>query len=590
VATERLGLRDGTFTISPSGIIETTFGLSDATALSSSEAAGNRSFDPLSSSDFYSYRSRRDRHALFRALNENTAYLSQVHPWADVLKTLNGMHPDAKPVFGIFSRIVEFWANHTYCGEIDEDAGDGTVVYSAMPFRCKDEGVRPAIARVLKESRFALYCHTMARIGAMTGEVGLMAVNDRVNRRTHLEVIDPESVIQYVADPTGTCLAYRIVEWRDDPRPGNEHMPQVPYREDAELQYDRDGRPYGCRFRTFLWDEPFAWEENGPRAEWVERYPFVPFVLIPHIRMSPKFPYGHSEGHNALVKILGLDDMASRFANQVATAVDPIYLMAGVDPPAEDEDPVVETSAGLDASGNDVKYPAVYAGPEAKAQPLLSSLDLSHVDIHLQRRIDKLEDEYPELRKDIQNATGDASGKALRAAMMKLFTKAVVRRTGYDRAVADCIKFCIRMAGIYQYDGFADFGAPAVEANPKLLDFAIDGSRPVFRQAPEDRLDVEKMEMANVESADRAGIPPTLYLEMVGKKELVPRLIKAQDAYLERNLEVGRSKQQAPPANDVAAQAIQSKGGAKGLATGNGGGKKRIVAKVGAKPSTNGTA
>src|SRR6478735_9720326 len=187
MAFEALG-RDGSYIVSPSDVFETTFGLTDPRSLSSASAATARPFDALSSSDFYSYKSRRDRHTLFRALNEDTAYLSGVHVWSESLKTLMGMHPSVKPVFGMFSRIVEFWANHTYCGEIDEDAGDGKVVYSAMPFRCKDERSRPAIAKVLKESRFALYCHTMARIGAMCGEVGLMAVNDRVHKRTYLEV------------------------------------------------------------------------------------------------------------------------------------------------------------------------------------------------------------------------------------------------------------------------------------------------------------------------------------------------------------------------------------------------------------------
>jgi hypothetical protein len=580
--------RADAYTISPSGVLETTYGFTDAEALSSSDAAASRRFDPLSSRDFYSYRSRRDRHSLFRALNDGTAYLSDVHSWADSLKSMNGMHPEVKPVFNMFGRIFEFWANHIWCGEVDRKAGDGKKVYSAMPFLCEDEAVRPALAKVLEVSRFALYAPTMARLGAMCGEVGLMAVNDRVNRRTYLEVIDPESIVEYVADPTGTCLAYRLVEFRDDPRAGMQNQPQVLYREDAELVTDARNRPIGCRFATFLDDRPYPWPENGTRSSWVENYPFVPLVLVPHIRMSPKFPFGHSEGHVALIKMFGLDDMASRFANQVATAVDPIYLMSGVEPPRDDEDPVVETSAGLDAYGNEVKFPALYAGADAKAQPLLSSLDLSHVDEHLQRRIDKMEDEYPELRRDIQNATGDASGKALRAAQMKLMTKGVVRRTAYDMAVCDCLRFCLRMGGVEQYPGFEAFGALDMRATPKLLEFSIDGSRPLFREAPEDKLDVESMRLANVESADRAGIPAPHYVESQGYDDLAEGLEESQDEYLDRGLEVGRSKQ-APPVNEAAATAIQSKGGAKGLA-GGGAGKGGTIKAVVRRPATNGAA
>jgi hypothetical protein len=194
--------------------------------------------------------------------------------------------------------------------------------------------------------------------------------------------------------------------------------------------------------------------------------------------------------------------------------------------------------------------PALYGGTEARAQALLAAVDLSHVDGHITLLVEEIEKDYPELVKPIESAAGDASGAALRESKKRCEAKGQTRRAGYDAGLVKAIVQCLRIGGLRGYDGYEAFGP---DAPPESFRFRI-ADRPVFMPDAQDKLDMQTAMLANLESADRAGIPVLAAVELLGMPKEWAAIIKsAQDDALSRGLAVGRSKQAAPP-NDAAAE------------------------------------
>ena len=509
---------------------------------------------PIRERDYGSYPARRGRYAVLWALYENTGYQA-IHRWAAQFKVDFALYPNIRNVFNPYHRLVEFWATHTYTGTIDPETGDGTVRPSAIPIETRNESLRPVIGQILAASDWESNKTILARIGSAVGDVGIFAVDDTLNSQAYMEVIDPTSIVRYVADPQGQCQLYSLEEWRPDPRPGAVvdsygEVNRVVYREDGVLERGDDGKPIGCRFSTYLDDTPFSWSDGSGEHSWVEPYPFVPFVLIAHVKILPKSPFGMSAGQAVLSKIREIDDVASRFGDFVAKAVDVPWLFAGVPTP----------TSNPSATGGPLNIPALYAGAEARAQALLSHLHLGHVDAHIKMLGEEIEQDLPEIRRDIENAVGDASGTALRVAQQRVETKGQSCRAGYDSATVRAIQFCIRISGIRGYAGFEEFSPEKIAADPKVIEFRVK-DRPIFRKDILDNLSVQKEFWANAESADRAGVPIEAYLRDQGwSEERIAMVMKARDDAMEKGLPVGRAKQAAPP-NEAAALAIQAPGG-----------------------------
>jgi hypothetical protein len=515
---------------------------------------------PIPSRDWGSYAARRMRHALFTALYECTSY-SDIHKWAGRLKEDHGLYFSIRNLFNPFYRLVEFWATHLYCGSIDPAIGDGKVVPSAIPIETDSDAVRPAIGIVFEASDWETNKTVYGRLGAMTGEVGLFAVDDTLNGVPYLEVVDPSSIVEYACDAVGNCQRYAIEEWRPDPRPdarkdADGEVERVLYREVGELVRDGEtGLPVACRFRTFLDGEAFDWASNAPVADgegvgvWTEPYPFVPFALVAHQKILPRSPFGVAEGSQVVSKIFGVDDLASRFHDFIYKQVDPIWLFKGVR----------EADMKLVLQGGKDGLPALYGGTEAGAQALIAALNVGDVTDAVEKLKEELKDDFPELRRDIEQAVGDASGAALRAAQQRLVTKAQTRRAGYDAVLRRMIACCIRIGGIRKYPGFEAFTPRALADDPNLINFRI-GDRPVFRQALIDELAAETAYLANAESADRAGITVTAYLELTGRKAWIPVVERERKKAMDLGLAIGRSKQASPP-NEPAAEALQTPGG-----------------------------
>jgi len=507
---------------------------------------------------YTSYKERRARYSLLWALCQGTIfYGDEVHKWLQKFKVDWKLDHDVRTIFNPFYRLVEFWATHIYAGSIDPECGDGKIRPSAVPIETRNEALRPVIAKILVDSDWEQNKTVFCRLGAALGDVALFAVDDVQNERTYLEVIDPNSIVDYEDDGLGCCYRYIIEELRPDPRDtaltDQYGMPyKVIYREEAELLFDEDNQPVGVHFATFLMDAGrIPWDWDGQGEDWEEPYPFLPLVLVPHTKQLPRIPFGQAEGMPMLSKVLECEDIATRYHNFIGKAVDPVWLFKGVNRPED----------ALDLKGGKSGIPSIYGGDNASAQALLAALNLADVDGHLDRLKMEIEADYPELRRDIENAAGDASGVALRVAQQRIETKAQSRRAGYDSALQRAITYCIRIGIIRGYEGVNGLSASEDEDTPVDLQFRI-ADRPVFRAAKLDEMAIEEKFWAIAESADRSGVPIEGFLKLQGwSPDRITIVTKARDEALSQGLSVGRSKQASPP-GQAAATAIQAPGGA----------------------------
>lgn len=506
---------------------------------------------------YSSYPERRARYSLLWSLAQGTIfYGDEVHRWLKKFKNDFKLDPDCRTIFNPFYRLTEFWATHIYAGSIDPLCGDGKIQPSAIPIVTKNENLRPIIAKIFEDSDWEQNKTVFCRLGAALGDVAIFAVDDINYQRTYLEVIDPNAIVDYEDDGLGCCHYYIIDEPRLDPRPGalvdQFGMPrQVMYREQGELLFDSDNQPVAAKFSTFLMDGvqiPYDWEGQG--TSWEEPYPFLPLVLVPHTKQIPRIPFGQAEGMPMLSKVLEREDIATRFHNFIGKAVDPVWLFRGVKEPETD----------LDLKGGKSGIPSMYGGDNATAQALLAALNLADIDGHDNHLKEEIESDYPELRRDIENAAGDASGVALRVAQQRIETKAQSRRAGYDAALKKAITYCMKIGALRGYEGYEAL-TPTTDEDSPDFEFKV-GERPVFRKAKLDELVEEEKFWAIAESADRSGVPIDAFLTLQGwPEDRISIVMKARDAALEMGLSVGRSKQASPP-NEPAAMAIQAPGGA----------------------------
>jgi hypothetical protein len=519
---------------------------------------------PPNPDNFYA---RTARYNLLWSMFENTTYDDLVHFWSKSYKVDNALYPAIRNIYNPTYRIAEFWATHTYTGALDPQAGDGRTIQSGIPIKTTNEALRPVISRLWHDSAWDQNKTVFARMGAVMGDVGLMVVDDTRRQKVYMRVVDPRSIVELDLDPFGHCRYYKIEEWRSDPtmnplmQPGTTRL--VVYSEIAELIDDPNPARRGkkaVRYQTFKENVPYTWDDSPDGPMWIEPYPWVPMRWNNHVKVLLHSKAGWSEIQPAIGKIRELDNIASRLLDMCGKIVDPIWLFKGVQDPAKTGGalriPSTQATQGEpQPRKNDI--PSLYGPSDAGAQALVAPVDLEHVSMIVTNLQNDLKDDFPELVKDIESASGDSSGRAIRYARMRCETKAQNRRPGYDQTLVEVMKMAIAIGGMRGYEGYEAFQEDSAENGD--IDFAI-GVRSVFSNDPVDLEELDMQFWANAESADRAGCPLPAYLELRGwPKEKIDLVVKARDEQMEQGLPVGRGKQ-ASPQGEAATKASQVNG------------------------------
>lgn len=443
--------------------------------------------DSAGGDDFGIYEARSLRYELYWAFFENTAYSTAFdteHVWAKKLRADFGLYEFTRNIYNPAYRLGTFMQTHIMGGTLDPAAGDGTAVPSALPIivpesnASKEDALRGSLAELWKWSNWQTAKDVYTLWGATLGDVFIEIVDDVARGRVYLRNLNPASVTSLIVDPFGQIKGYTIQEERADPETGR----AVQYKEVVARGEDEQ-----VIFKTFKDDSPFGWPDaNGEPLPhtWEQEYGFIPLVHVKHNDVG--LDWGWAELHPARPKVQEVDDQASKLNDQVRKIVDVPWYASGLKQPATT--PAISRTAATAAAPMKAKedQPIIY-GPEGSSiTPMVADLNIEAVSENIQRLLEEIERDYPELRFDRMRSSGtDVSGEALRRAREPANVKVIARRANYDHALVRAQQMALAIGGFRGYEAYKGFDLDSFKKGE--LDHTI-GPRPVFAVDRRDQL------------------------------------------------------------------------------------------------------
>ena len=462
------------------------------------------SSDQINLSNFTDFSARRLRYSILWAMYENTAY-DKIHTWSVSLKSEMGLYKYIRNIYNPSYRLGEFWKAKLLGGALDPAAGNGEEVPSVLPItmETESEGLRKAISQVWQWSNWQIKKDVFGLWTPVLGDGVLKIVDDPDREKVYMKPIHPGRLSDVDLDDFGNVKGYVLEYKQRDPRDG--HSGEVTFKEVAF----RDGDD--VVFQTYLNQGLYAWD--GVAAEWAVPYGFVPMVVLQHNDVGLDF--GWSELYPGLSKFREVDDQASKLNDQIRKLVEGAWLMAGISKPGTT--PVVsgqESTEEKPQPGRE-ELKAIYTtNAQAHADSLVAPINVGEVAASIKDLITELERDFPELRVDLSNASGDISGRALRINRAPVEAKVLQRRPNYDNSIVRAHQMAVAIGGMRGYgDAFNGFNLDSFEAGK--LDHSI-GERPVFDTDPMDELEQDAKFWENAAKAKTAGVPLVVYLEQQG--------------------------------------------------------------------------
>lgn len=450
---------------------------------------------------FASLAARRLRYALYWALYEGTAYdagENAVHSWSHAWKAQSGIYRPTRGIFNPAHRTAEVNVSLIHGGTLDPSAGDGLSVPSALPIDTDNEAIRPAIARLWRDSNWQGRKSIWTRNGIICGETPVRVIDDTIKGRVYLRPFHPRTLADWTTDEVGNVRSYVIEEDREDPLASalsllslGESRKQCVYTETAERLGEN------VIYRTYRDHKPYAW--NGESWEWEVPYGFVPMVVVKHLDFGHPF-CGLGEYAAALAKIVEGDDLGSKLGDSVRQAVEAIWFFAGFKQADIDAGLKRKANAKEGSTGDplrQISHSITATDAQAKAQALVPPIDVGGVADYLKLFLDDRLQDYPELKYDRLLTSGEVSGEALRQARKPAEAKIQERRTGYDDGLVRAMQMAIAIGGFRGYEGYAGFGLESYAAGDLAMRIS---SRAVYAGDPMDAFQEDLVE-AQAETA-----------------------------------------------------------------------------------------
>lgn len=455
--------------------------------------------------DFTDYGARQLRYSMLWAMYENTAY-DKVHTWAASLKTEKGLYKYIRNIYNPSYRIGEFWKAKLLGGALDPAAGDGSEIPSCLPILTENKDLRPAIAQVWKWSNWQIKKDVFGLWTPVLGDGIIKIVDSPSKEKTYMRPIHPSHLRDVTLDEFGNVKGYVLEYDVADPE---SQAKTVKFREVAERVEGEDTIYYS----TYRNESLYAWEGNPDgQAEWTEDYGFVPMVVLQHNDVGLDF--GWSELHPGLSKFREVDDQASKLHDQIRKLVEGAWLLAGISDPGTTKKATGQTSTDEKPQPGRTEQKFLYTtNQDAKAHSLVAPIEVQEVTESIMKLVAELERDYPELRVDIANASGDISGRALRYNRAPAVAKVVQRRPNYDNALVRAQMMSVAIGGMRGYENFGSFDLDSFASGK--LEHSI-GERPVFENDPIDDLEEDKLFWENADLAKKAGVPLEIYLKRKG--------------------------------------------------------------------------
>ena len=366
-------------------------------------------------------------------------------------------------------RWVDFYVANIWGGPLDADAGDGKEVQSALPILTDNEALRPAIAKVLQWSNFGSSRQLATRYSTALGDLVIRIADNPRSKRVYLQFPNPMHLKDCQWDDFG-FVKRAVFEW---PRRGSDGK-EFTYRE--ILEHPSIAGTKNCYIQTFKDGEPFDF--TGAGAAYELPYDFVPVVTAPWESTSDG--WGAVGYARTLRKIDAANSIATMIAAQIGKVLNSPLAITGA--AAKDLE--------LASAGTNNKIPVLFfKNPEVDIDQLVQNMSLVDALAVLNRQLDEIRDDLPELRLADAMRSGQ-SGEALGRAFSDIMARVQAIRAGHDAALVRAIQMAIGIAGASGYASeFSPFNLDSY--NSGKLDFYV-GDRPILPKDSDAQREADK--------------------------------------------------------------------------------------------------
>ena len=418
---------------------------------------------PATLADWDSYEARLYRYYLFTLYEHNVIYTQLERAALAHLRT-EGLYKYTRSLFNPIARAISIEASKCYGGALDTDGFE----HGAIPLRGADQRVIDAVARLFKWSDFARAKMDYARKAARYGDAVIKVVDDVQSEKVRLEVLHPGVLRDADVDSVG-FIKRAVIEY---PIPDPTQSPEQ--RADDNLRRDVIYREVITQdsFSTYIVREngeaepyPFGVMANGERvAVWENPYGFVPLVIA---KARDEGKWGLPLYQTAIPKIDAANSMASLILDQVQKAVVPNWGFFGFRSIADKRSRANQTDEDFSGSlfggyGFGKERSAItfikIGDKDARIEPLVAPLDIRGALESLQRLLDEIEDDIPELAFAHVRKFRLESALALKDALGDAIARLEEFNGNMDAPLRRAIQMGISIGGFNRYDGFESFG------------------------------------------------------------------------------------------------------------------------------------
>jgi hypothetical protein len=433
-------------------------------------------------SDWGDADARAMRYDLLWAYYQGNAYRN-INTWARKYRHDYGLYRYTRDLYNPAAALATFYETYIWGGNLDPNASAD--LQSALPIETENERLRPAIARLWRDSNWATQRNIVPLWGSAMGDAFVGIVDDTRRQMVRMQVIHPAHISRLEKDANGNVKAY-VIEYKrtDDLRGIDLAAGKVNDTGIVEVDYKevvtRDGD--NIVYRLYKNGSPYAWGNES--AEWAVPYGFVPMVHFQHHDVG--MFWGMAEAHPKLSLFRETDDLASKLDDQVRKIVDALWLFTGTQEATLMPSVAPQTTAdGGQDEGRD-QLPALYSiNPDTRAIPLVAPLQIADALEVIREHGERMKQFYPELQIGTDNEGGVRSGEAERERHKAAENKALARRAGYDAKLEEAQRMGVAIGGWRGYDGYEGFDLDSYERGD--LDHSI-GNREVFQRGEGDIL------------------------------------------------------------------------------------------------------
>ncbi len=385
---------------------------------------------PLDYENWDNYENRLFRYQHYHHYFHNVAYRDLLVRYAASQREKQKLYRHIRSIYNPVGRVVKLYKSQVYGGVIDyQNASDGAIPIVA------DENTKQAILQLWRWSDMQAQKNVLIHDGTLNGDAFIKVVDDPIQARVRLQVMEPSWVMDMVKDPAGNITEILIAYLQRD-----EHDKEYVYGEyisRTEFVTFRDGVEYA--YQTSMSGELVS--------RWANKYGFVPVVHIPHYDIGNV--YGATPFEDTLSKIDEINDYASNLNDNTRKTVTATWAFSGV---ASKKD-ISESDPGRDS----VK--ALYLPDGATASALVAPLDITGALAVLVEMLDELDEDMPELTLSKLSSLGTLpSGTALQT-MFQSGAKRIQEAQGnYNAGLIRAQQQALVIGGRNRYKNFEGLG------------------------------------------------------------------------------------------------------------------------------------